>query len=495
MSAAAAFPRLDARLLEAFAGAYLSPMYDNPQPTPPFHRRGWELYCSDALLVSLVAPREHAKSTGFTHDYACAVLAFRAESYIVIVSATEDLAKDHLADIARVFRENDEVRRDFLIESMPVDAKTEIVVKCSDGHEFRVLAKGSGQKMRGLKWKGRRPGLIIGDDLEDDEQVENKDRRRKFSRWFNRALLPALRRGGKARIHGTILHEDSLLARIQKPQAEEKKVWETLFFRAHDSFDEFTGILWPEQFPPERLRAIRQRFINEGDAPGYSQEYLNDPLDNEDRYLHEPWFLPMDQPDRDRSKMFFAAADFAISKRDSANRTSLTVGGLCSRNLLHFVDQHVGRFDSFEIVEEMFSIQERWSPDIFFVEDGQIWKALRPIIMREQLRSGRYINFVERSPITDKASRGRSLQRRMRGSATRWDHEAHWFEPMREEMMRFTGHAEATLDDQFDSAALLSLGLEEMSILAEDDFETDEEHDFRRQDPRVDSGRNPVTGY
>jgi hypothetical protein len=100
-----------------------------------------------------------------------------------------------------------------------------------------------------MKWNGKRPGLILCDDLEEDEQVENKDRREKFQRWFYRALLPCLRKGGKVRMHGTILHEEALLARIIRGKA-----WKTLLFKAHRAFDDFSEILWPEQFPESRLR-------------------------------------------------------------------------------------------------------------------------------------------------------------------------------------------------------------------------------------------------
>ena len=487
--------RLTAALVESFAGVFLSPMYDNPQPTPAFHRAGWELYCSPAELASIVAPREHAKSTAFTHDYILANVLFRSESFIVLVSATEDLAKDHLADIAKVLRENEEVQSHFLVAGLTIDAKTEIVVRFTDGHEARIIAKGAGQKMRGLKWKGRRPGLIVCDDLEEDEQVESLDRRVKFRRWFNRALLPALRRGGKVRVHGTILHEDSLLARLQKPQPENKQVWQTLFFKAHAGFDDFTEILWPEQFPESRLRAIRQRYINDHDAAGYSQEYLNDPLDNEEAYLKREWFTPMTEADRDAHKIVCAAADFAISKKDKANRTSLTVGGKDARNLLHFIDQRVGRWDSLEIVEELFAIQSIYNPDVFWVEGGQIWNAIWPLLKKEMQARGRWINFTVRNPVKDKASRGRSLQRRMRAGGTRWDTDADWFPGMQDEMLRFTGYAEATLDDQFDSAALLSLGFDDLAEVEDEDFLDEEEVEMLRRDPRKSLGRSSVTGY
>lgn len=479
-----------ADLVEGFAGTFLSPMYDNPQPTPEFHRQGWELYCTRHELCTIVAPREHAKSTAFTHDWGLAALLFRVDPYAVLVSATEDLAKDHLGDIAKVLRENDEVIKHFKIAGLTVDAKTEVICKMRDSYEFRIIAKGSGQKMRGLKWNGRRPGIIIGDDLEEDEQVESKERREKFRRWFFRALMPARRRGGLVRLHGTILHEDSLLARLQKDSE-----WRQLFFKAHAGFDDFSDILWPEQFPEERLRSRRQQYINQHDSGGYSQEYLNDPLDSDEAYLRKEWFLPMKETDFEKPKVVCAAADFAISKQDKANRTSLTVGGMCQDNLLHFLHQRVGRWDSLEICEEIFSLVDRWNPDIFWVETGQIWLALWPVVRREMQRRGKWVNFVERVSIKDKASRGRSLQRRMRGEGTRWDTDAYWFPGMQDEMLRFTGYSEATLDDQFDSAALLSLGFEDLAEVDKDDFTPEEELEMLRNDPRQASGRNRVTGY
>ena len=60
--------KLTADLIEAFSGTFLSPMYDNASPTPNFHRQGWDLYCSEYKMCGIAAPREHAKSTAFTHD-------------------------------------------------------------------------------------------------------------------------------------------------------------------------------------------------------------------------------------------------------------------------------------------------------------------------------------------------------------------------------------------------------------------------------------------
>lgn len=483
-----------ADLIEAFAGTFLSPLYDNPQPTPEFHRTSWELYCSPVELAAVAAPREHAKSTALTHDFGLAAALFRIEDYIVIVSATEELAIGHLGDIAKELRENEDLIREFKIKKLATDSKTDVVVEFLDGHQCRFIAKGSGQKMRGMKWNGKRPGLILCDDLEDDEQVENADRRVKFRRWFFRALLPCRRRGGKVRMHGTILHEDALLARtFRKGQSS----WKNLFFSAHQAFDDFTNILWPEQFPVERLQGIRQAFVDDGDAAGYSQEYLNDPFDNSEAYLRKDDFLAMQPSDFYLPKRIVVGCDFAVSKKDRANRTSFTIAGQDTGHHLHFLDQHVDRWDTLEWIEVLFDIQKRWSPEVFFVEDGVIWKSVAPIIYKEMLRrgNGNFINFQPILPVKDKATRGRDFQKMMRAGACRYDVEKEWYSPFQYELLRFTGRSDATLDDQFDSAALLAKGINQLSDLEDEDFDTEEESEMRYGDPRSLAGRNKVTGY
>lgn len=483
--------QLTADLIEGFAGMYLSPMYDNPQPVAAFHRECWTDYCDMSIeLAARAAPRAHAKSTALTHAFAMAVTAFRVQDYVVIVSATEQLAMDHLGDIAAQYRENDELRRDFEVDCLPVDARGEVIVRFKDGHLCRFVAKGAGQKMRGLKWRGRRPGLILGDDMEEDEQVENRDRRNKFRRWVYRALIPCLRKGGVIRIQGTILHEDSFLARVMQDAR-----WNAKLYKAHAGFDDFTDILWPEQFSEERLRGIRQMFINQGDSSGYSQEYLNDPFDNSEAYLYKDDFLAMTEDDYYSDKVVAVAADFAISKSDRANKTSLTVGGKDVSNYLHIIDQRVGRWDTYEIIENIFVVNAAHRPDVFFVENGHIWKALWPVIQKEMSNRDVWINFVVVTPSRDKAVRGRSLQKRMRARGVRFDKRAEWYPPYEAELLRFTGNSDAVADDQFDSTALLSIGFDQLAEVQEEDFFDDEEIEMMKNNPRDRIGRCNVTGY
>lgn len=483
--------KLSAELIEAFAGTFLSPRYDDAKPTPQFHREAWALYASDVVAAEVIAPRDHAKSTGLTFDYMLAEVCFRTSDYAILIGSTEDKAAEQLSNISEELETNEDLRREFGILNFETLQKTEIIVVCDDGHRFRILARGAEQKIRGAMWKGKRPNLIVCDDMEDDEQVESKERRAKFRRWFFRAAKQALSKSGKIRVHGTILHDDSLLARLMKNRS-----WKHLFYKAHESYDDFSNLLWPERWTEKDLRERRAEFEEDGDSAGYSQEFLNTPLDNAEAYLRKRDFLPMSSGDYGTPKVYYAGADFAIKKSDMANRTSFTVGGRCLENFLHIVDQVVDRWDTLEIINEMFSLQRKWNLDTFFVEGGQIWLALSPVIYQEMRKRDIWINFVVLQPIADKATRGRSLQKRMKGSGCRFDKNAEWYSGYEAELLSFTGVSVAKLDDQFDSSATLSQGLEITPIVEQEDFLPEEEEEFNRESQNLmQTGRISTTGY
>lgn len=499
--------QLTAELIESFAGTFLSPRYDQLAPTPPFHRTAWALYASDEPQVMCIAPREHAKSTALTMDYILAEVLFRRSDYVILIGSTEDLAAEQLSNLAEELRTNEDLIREFRIRDFESDTKTDIIIVMDDGYRFRILCRGAEQRIRGRLWKGKRPNLIVCDDMEDDEQVENPERRAKFRRWFFRAAKQALSKGGRIRVHGTVLNDDSLLARLRK-----NKTWKHLFYKAHNSFDDFGGILWPEQWSESRLKFRAQEFIEDGDSAGYSQEFLNDPQDSQAAYLRRDDFTPMRDEDYESPKLIKAGWDFAVSKADLANRTSCTIAGKDAGNVLNFLDFRVGRWNpsvspaekergEFGWIDLMFEVDERWKPDCHLVEGGVIWNAVKNMVYAEMAARDRYLNIEVLNPVKDKATRGLSLKKRHRAGATRWNTHAEGYEGAKEEMLKFTGSAVARLDDQFDSASTVSMGFDAAPQVEEQDFMSAEEAELERgfwnSRPGRSSGngRSSVTGY
>jgi len=218
-------------------------------------------------------------------------------------------------------------------------------------------------------------------------------------------------------------------------------------------------------------------------------------MDNSEAYIRQMDLIPMEEEDYIAPKVICAAADFAVSKADKANRTAFVIGGMTINNVIHYMDCRVDRWATDEWIEEMFNIQSRWNPEVFWVEDGVIWLSIAPTLYNEMQRRGVWINCQPRKSIKDKATRGRSFQKRTRGGGCRFDKQSEWYPGFENEILKFTGHSDATLDDQFDAAALLSLGFETMDNIEEDDLLTEEELEHRESNPLKNQGRNTVTGY
>jgi len=491
---------LDSATIKGFVGSCLLSRFDNPTPIPQFHEELWDICTSGHNKVAIAAPRGHAKSTSITLSYLLAEALFRSSQFIILVSDTEGQAKLFLNDIKIELEENDNIRNLFGFNRLVKDSETDIIVEMDDGYQFRIVAKGSEQKVRGLKWRNMRPDLIVGDDLENDEIVMNKDRREKFRNWFRKALVPCLSRDGKIVIVGTILHMDSMLERLLNDPH-----WYTARYAAHN--EDFSYILWPEQFSEQDLVTIRNEYILDGMPEGYSQEYLNYPIDESTAYFRRDDFRFINDEDIEYKKLtYYTGVDFAISDKDHSDYTVLLTVGVDDRNNMYVVDVLRGRWDAMEIVDRMFDVQKKWHPDIMTTEEGHISKSLGPYIKEVMFNTERgFINIQGKVPVKNKESRARSIQARLRqGSVffpyTLVDKEKimpNWYPDLEQELVRFPRDVH---DDQVDALAWIGLTLSEMvpgmtdreyeDALYAEEFEDDDDDQTFLQ-----LGGCPIGGY
>ena len=470
--------KLTAELLYGFSTGVLQSRFDAPVATPSFHMDLWRLCCSEHRQVAIAAPRSHAKTTAVTHTYGLASVLFRAKSHVMIVSDTESQAISFLKDIKLELTENQDLIDLFDInQTLVKDNEAELIVEIgSDRHQFRIIAKGAGQKVRGIKWRNKRPDLIIGDDLENDEMVRSQERRENFRRWLRSALIPCLSDDGEIRIVGTILHLDSALEHlmpkddmlrnvhlIKTPLAEltdeKEPQWKGVRFRAHD--EDFANILWEERFSKQRLLSIRQDYINLGFPDGYSQEYLNYPLDDSVAFVRKTDIRTMTPDDWKKSMVIYVGGDFAISQRNKADYTVFAIVGMDTEGTAYILDIRRGRWDTYEIVEEMLAIQMRFKPEVFYLEKGQIFAAIEPVLQKAIMRNpGGHMNYDTVASITDKMTRARPLQFRFRAGGIRIDNTAPWYGDLELELLRFP---KGSHDDQVDALATIFLKLAELS--------------------------------
>lgn len=431
---------------------------------------------------------------------------------MLLVSDTESQACLFLGQLKQTLQENQDIIQLFGIKRNQdgqvvflKETESDIIVELDDGDKFRIIAKGAEQKLRGLLWNGKRPDIIVCDDLENDEIVMNKDRREKFKRWFYGALLPCRSKDGIIRYVGTILHMDSMLENFMpkendkhtivdglKTYTTKRTIWKSVKYKAHNS--DFSEILWPEKHTAQELKDIRQDYIERGIPDVYSQEYLNVPIDESTTYFRKADFHPRRESDKDKILNYYIAADLAISERERADWSAFVVGGVDEDGRLHIVNVIRDRMDGLTIVDTMLALQRLYNPFAFGVEETQISKAIGPFLNMAMLETNTYISLVPLKPHkTDKITRARSIQARMRAGGVKFAKDADWYQTYEDELMTFP---RARHDDQVDATAYLGLMLDKLvEAPTKQEAEEEEYRESLEDSQTFNQGRSHVCGY
>jgi predicted phage terminase large subunit-like protein len=509
--------KLNKEIIRGFVGGLLAQGFDDASESPEFHDECWDLCTSKHKYVAIAAPRGHAKSSGVTLGYGLATLLFRERKYMLLVSDTESQASLFLGNFKTALKNNKELAELFELKRnaqgevyFEKDSETDIIVSFNDGHQFRIMVKGSEQKMRGLLWDGRRPDIVLCDDIENDELVMNKERREKMRRWFKAALLPCISDRGVVRMVGTVLHMDSLLEgympKVKHPltRYDDLKIWQTgpvngwiaVKYRAYNQ--DFSKLLWPQKKTRKMFEDLRNEAIADGTLDLHSQEYLNHPLDESTAYFKRGDFLPMEKGDillhNQRRLNYYITADLAISLEQKADYSVFCIAGMDENRMLHIVDVIRERMDGAEIVDTILNLQRIYKPDMFGLEDMQVSKSILPFLQEEMVKTNTYINLFKLKTLgKDKPTRAKSLQARMRARGVRFNKEAPWYNTFEEELIRFPRDKH---DDQVDAASYIGIMLN--SLVEASTLKEIEDEDFQEQleeSGYLYGGRSHVTGY
>lgn len=492
-----------AKAILGFSTVFLAHRYDDPKITPAFHEEMWAMCSTGRGRVAIAAPRGHAKSTGITFAYALYLLLTRRSTHMLIISSNEAMAASFVGDIRIELQENESLIEYFNVQEFVKETESEIIVRMKDGYKFRVLAKGAGQRMRGLKWERKRPDMVLCDDMEDEELVMNEARRDKMRKWFFGAVDPITKSGGKIRVVGTIMHLDSLLERMMPPMKDidtyqdglrqysknPKKEWFSIKYRGHD--EDFSNILWPEQYDKAWFQRKRAELAELGELDLYGQEYLNYPIDPTTAFFRRADFLPMEEKNHETRKTYYAGVDLAISEKKRRARSVIIVGGMDDEGYLNIVDVRRGQWDGLEIVDELFSVHSRWNLDLLKIEEENIARSLGAFLNKAMDERQIYLPVDTGTPSKDKDQRAQAIRARMRAGKVRFDKKAEWYPDLEEELVNYPKHPRV---DQVDAIAWLGLALEEMIEPPTKQEEEDEEY-REVLDLYQSLGRSSTTGY
>ena len=334
--------------------------------------------------IAWACPRQHAKTAYGTNIYPVHQAVYRHRTFIIVVSETVTVAGTFIQWGNRQLKFNRKLIEDFgmlLFErpsSNEIDNKEEYVTQ----NGVKVMARGAGGQMRGMRYGSTRPQLMILDDLESEEDVRTKEQRAKILAWFNEEALPAIDKSkGKVIYVGTILSFDSLLDiviredkrfRSRRYKAVESYAtnsdlwdeWKDIYLADdedaskkarqfyednEDKMLEGTKLLWGEYWTYYDFMVL---LTNMG-VKSFTQEYQNEPTDEERQIFKVEQFFYYDEGQTFSHEQFefYAGIDFAMGKEKGDFSAMVTIAKNRTTGVCYVVDVFNKRLHPKEFIE------------------------------------------------------------------------------------------------------------------------------------------------
>lgn len=422
--------------LEAFARTYF-PHYIQYAPselhTYLFDRLPKLVAHPKGRQLALAAPRGEAKSTIVSLIFAIWCQVYNKKHYICLVMDSFDQVATMLEAIKAELETNPRLKMDFPKATGQGRLWQQGVIVTSN--EVKIQAFGSGKRMRGLRHGPYRPDLVIGDDLENDENVRKPEQRDKLESWLKKTVLQLGAADGSMDVVviGTVLHYDSLLARLlQNPLWERMKfqavlqwpdnmhLWEQFegillaegedtalaFYAKHKrAMDAGAKVSWAAARPLVSLMIIRAR---DGHS-AFDSEYQNDPVSGEDApFAHCIQFWV----NRLYEWVFYGACDPSLGKHGSGRDPSaLLVGGFNHETgILDCVEAQIKKRVPDRIIEDIIALQAEYGCLLWGIEAVQFQEFLRTELIKRSAIRGIPVPARPLMPNSDKVLRIESLQ-------------------------------------------------------------------------------------
>lgn len=397
---------------------------------------------------AIAAPRGEAKSTITSQLFVlwCAVTG--RKKYPMIGMDAFDQAAIMLEAIKAELEYNPRLKMDFP-EAMGQGRVWQAgVIVTANGVKIEVV--GSGKRIRGRRHGPYRPDLFIGDDLENDENVNTPEQRDKLQSWITKAVLKLGGAGDKfdVIVVGTILHYDSVLNRLLKnslwKSAKFKALiqwpenmdlwdrWEELLLNVSESagddfykenksaMDQGAIVSWPTGRPLIALMKIRAR---DGHA-AFDSELQNDPLSNNDATFANCitfWVNRLNE------WVFYGTCDPSLGKAGhSRDPSAILVGGF-NRNtgILDVVEAVIKKRLPDRIIEDIISFEQEYKCRAWGIETVQFQEFLFTELIKRSAIRGVPVAAVAIKSHSDKILRIESIQPHIKNGLIRLHNSQH----------------------------------------------------------------------
>ena len=416
-----------------------------PKPIQPARFHYW---LSDVLLkhnfnVAIEGFRESGKTSFVVYGYPLYCLTFPHpdRSYIVILKASDELAKYKLKEIRDMYLGNKLMSANVA----KVYQQGEVLdIATKEGVRIRMEAYGKGVNVRGLTWQTKRPDIIIMDDIQKREDVESLTVADRDWEWF---LSEVYMMSKQSRIFmiGNNLGDRCIIERLSANAQE----FGFKFFRIPALKD--GRPTWEAKFSKEYLEAEKRAYQNAGKLDIWLRERMCISTSEETRVFKKEYFKYYDKLPKGTYN-YIISIDLASSKNKNADYTAITVLAVNSDNHRFIEDIVYGRFSVDEIIDHLFNLVAKYRPVKVVIEKVAFQAVMEQLIQKEQIRRNVFFNVQMFVPRGKKEDRIKTLQPLYAAGAIWHKENADYLHELETELLMFTEKGvKSEHDDLIDS--------------------------------------------
>lgn len=297
---------------------------------PAFHYDLYEtLETLPAGLLEVVAFRGSGKSTISALALPLWAAYTGKRKFIILCSDTFNQAKLLVGHIQEEIENNPLLKEDYGAQQSKKEWQAMSMVLNND---VRIVGASRGQKIRGSRHKEMRPDLIICDDVENIDDVRTREMRDKTDEWFTSDVMPALEQEGTVLLIGSLLHHDSLIARMRN------KIQQFNIGVVHEYplFNSKNENVWAEKFTPAYIERIKATMGSRYFLREYCLALV--PTDEQIvKTINHYTTLP-------NIVRLAIGVDLAISQSDTADYTAICGVALCEDGKFYVLGIKYGRW-------------------------------------------------------------------------------------------------------------------------------------------------------
>lgn len=410
--------------------------------------------------LMLFMPPRHGKSTLASVAFPAWHLGRHPDHEFISCSYSGSLAMNFSRKVRQLLREP--VYKN-VFEKSRLDKDSQSVESWQTTRGGGYVAAGVGG---GITGKGANI-LVIDDPVKNREDAESENNREATWDWYTSTAYTRLSPGGGILVILTRWHDDDLAGKLLRQAEDGADQWEVIKYPAIAEEDEkyrkVGESLHPERYNVDALEQIRKA-IGPRD---WSALYQQNPVSDEGDYFSRDMIRYYDFDEIDTSHLnYYCAWDLAIGQRDRNDYSVGIVVGVDEYDTLYVVDVVRGKYDGFELVEQILDLYETWRPSIVGIERGHIEMALGPFLQKRTRERGLNEAYFKDLKVgkRDKEARARAIQGRMQQGMVYFPKDAIWTGPMVAELLRFPN---GTHDDQVDALAWIGLMMTEFATFYE----------------------------